>query len=486
MARDSEYRELSNKYQLAVAQIRELTDQMAAKGKMWQEYEAKCEIVDKHSRKLCEKILAKDRSEMVLGDAKTWYQYTTDELIQKAMDSFDKYVLERTKLMNDIMTVAEERGRALESLTEQIETMMQSGNVSAPHSAEEMLQQAEKTASEKSALDKVSNKTREAAAAGRIDVVIEEEEDLTNAEIEEYQRLADTAEQIKLTASSVKQVPSNTKLAAKKKAEENAAMAHVVDIKDHIAKCNDSDWALIEVIGKKGLSRYQDIERELMLDSEMLKSAIRSASTKLTSMGAVQKETFTLPVSSKSTFYQLSVIGKRMFKYHFNEEPCLSEIERVVKEHDNAEHGYGIMEACQVLEESGLYDEVSCYNRDKAIEVEVEGQKLKYIPDIICQAHKGYKMYIEYERGTHHQVDFNMKLNKMCKVTRFLYIIAPNVKTLKVLKEKVDIWIRSYISDKPKKMTIRMGTINDLRKESTEYPLEYDLNKGTEPVKTPF
>jgi len=115
---DREYNSLLQKYNLAVTQIGEMRDQMATKNRLTAEYEAQCEVVEKHARKLCELILAKDRSEMVLGKAKTWSSYSTDELIAKATAFFVEYVKAHTEKLQKLMAEIERRGDEIESLNE--------------------------------------------------------------------------------------------------------------------------------------------------------------------------------------------------------------------------------------------------------------------------------------------------------------------------------------------------------------------------------
>ena len=48
-----------------------------------------------------------------------------------------------------------------------------------------------------------------------------------------------------------------------------------------------------------------------------------------------------------------SEIGVRLFRKKFNMQPVLSETAKIIKEHDNLEHGYSIVDLEKVLMDSG-------------------------------------------------------------------------------------------------------------------------------------
>ena len=478
-----DYDSLMSSYLRACDRVRQLEEDAEMKSEQWNAYSVNCEVVDKHARKLCEKILAKDKNQMVLGDAKTWHAISTDELISMASESFDKYNSQRTLVINNILAESERRGREIESLKDQIEIMIREGRVGDIQTVEDVTAAAEKRKKDGDTLSKVSFKTQEAFNAGRIDVIIESDDDnYVDGEMNTFKELMNTAEQVRLTSNSIPHIRSAKKEEDMKAAENEVVMTHMVDLKTHIEKCGDVEWQVLHTIGSKGISRYRDIEAEITQDTKFLNASVRNATSVLLNLGALEKDTFKLPISAKSIFYHLSVIGRRLYKYRFNEEPCISEIERVIAEHDNAEHGYGIIDIQRILENNGSYTEVSSYNRDKAIEVTIEDKKYKYIPDLIAKSKKGYTEYFEYERGTHHQSDFNLKIDKMCKVTRFINIVAPNRKIMADIKVKVDAWIGTRDPQSIKNHILRICTANDIKTQAG-YPIEYRFSKSLEPIK---
>lgn len=480
--RDSEYETLLSKYNMAVALNRDLREQMETKDRQRQDYEEKCDIVDKHARELCEKILAKDRIEMTLGDAKTWHSISTDDMIKKAMASFARYCQERTELLNKVMKIAEQRGLELESLKDQISRLMRNGNAGALASADEMLQQAEKEREVKEIISKAPNSTQKAIAEGRVEAIIEENDECEDKEIEAIQQMIEISNQAKLTERSIPVVRTPQKSELIKKADEAAIQPHMIRLDKIMEQYGDAEWNVLQVIGKLGLSKTQDILskcHEIFPDDTDWKSR-KALNTLRAAGGPLDSMSVTLPISKHNILVKLNDIGERIYETHFGEKPVKAEMDAVRAEHDNPEHGYGILDLKKLLEETGRYESVSCYNRQSPFNLEINGVALKYIPDLICKGPK-FTDYYEYERANHLQSDFNMKCNKMCKVTRFLNFVTDNIKSTKKINEQVKAWIATRKPETLKGITVRIGTADSIRNNG-KWLVVYNLNKGTEPI----
>lgn len=479
MSKNIEYQKLLNTYNTLVAKTSELEEQYKDSIKAWKQYEQRQDVVNDHARKLCEKILAKDKKEMTLGNAKSWHSYSTDDLILKAMDSFDSYVSDNIKLIQQLFDVAEDRGRKLDALKEQIAAMVTGSNMSAS-SVEEIIEESEQKSKDNIAKDKAPNAVKKAAAEGKIELIIEEDSDASDDELRNYIDMRERALETQLTPRSIPVANSTRKEKMMKKAEEAAAQIHIVDIENYINKCSDKEWEVLEAIGTCGISRLKDIAEYINNSHGTLIATVRRAINSLVAMNAITEERVSLPLSSQSKFYCLSDMGKRIYKHHFSQNPVVSELESVIAEHDNASHGYGILEVEKVLIESGKYKSVSSSNRNNPIPVKVNGESLKFIPDIIAKTDR-YTEYFEYEMGTHNQVNFNIKCEKMCRVTKFLNFVAPNREIAKTLKGKVDIWLRDKDISIIKSHIIRIGTTVSLKDDSSWF-FEYHLKSGKEPV----
>ena len=131
MARDSEYELLLSKYNVSIAKTQDLQEQIRIKEGAWKAKEAHYKHVDKLTRELCEKILARDRNEMVLGREYSWAKLDTEDLVLKADASYRTYNANRSELLQKIMDVAETRRAQIESLEDQIRQMIANGTAGA-------------------------------------------------------------------------------------------------------------------------------------------------------------------------------------------------------------------------------------------------------------------------------------------------------------------------------------------------------------------
>lgn len=479
---DTQFKTLLSKYNVLLARCRDLEEQNNVNTRHWKAEEERFKQVEDLIRKLCETILAKDHKEMVLGESKSWYSTPVDELIIRAHKSYREYNQETTRILLAIQEEAEKRRMKIEGLEDQIQQYL-SGNVAlAP--PDELTVEGRDTAAEP-ARDKTG--LTSAAEAGRIELIIEEssDSDMDAEDLSPISELMEISEQSKLTSNAVPVRDSVKKAHALERERENAMMSHLIDLSDLEKRFNDVMVLVLSVIGEKGVAKYPEIEQLVMeADNRLVKNKVRIAVQEMYKMKVLDQEILKLPISPRFFVYKLTDIGVRLYRKRFGKTPAVSEIDRVRKEHDNLEHGYGIMAVEKVLAECGRYKEVHIFNRKRAIPISGD---IKYIPDLICIPVKGhYSEYIEYERGTHTQTDFNVKCNKMCKVTRFLNFVAPNrTVVMKRLRPQIDKWIEERGAESLKNIHIRITTPSELRTADINdaWLIVYDLNKGAEPIK---
>ena len=262
-------------------------------------------------------------------------------------------------------------------------------------------------------------------------------------------------------------------------------MPHVVDLNDFENKFNEFMWKMVEVIGMTGTAKYphidQIVKKEMLYFSE---NQLRKAATKLTGMNVLKHTELNLPLTPRITLYSLTPIGDRLFRKKFKVAPVPSEMVKVIKEHDNLQHGYGILDLAQLLADSDKYKKVYTFNRAQPLRFDNGTQ---YIPDIMCRNLDGKtKTYFEYERGNHTQKDFNAKCDKMCIVTEVLNFVAPNQKDLaKKLYPLIKEWIKKKGSSEYSNTIIRLTTPRDLkacRLNEHAWKIVFDLSQGIEPV----
>lgn len=302
---------LLSQYNLLLSRYKELEERYREQLTQWSERETYFKKIEQASRKLCEAILVKDSNEMVLGSNYSWRNLATDEMIHKATNSFRDYNKNRTKLMQQIMDLAESRRFQIESLEDQIAQFISGDN---PHglatSTEEIVAQAEKKRDIEAAKDRAPNMVKSAAESGKVQLIIEDADEIEiEGEMTQVKDLMDKNEQAKLTSHSIPVQESSKKKKKMKKAKDDAIMAHVVDLHVYEERMTDSMWTILHVIGAYGLSKYPEIEAKVLEGTDLRKTKIRSSMQALFKMDAVTQEVLNLPLSPKCFVYKLSDIG---------------------------------------------------------------------------------------------------------------------------------------------------------------------------------
>ena len=91
MAGDKSYMILLNKYNVLLAQSKDLKEQLEKQKMESQRLLDRSSVIEKNIRELCEDILAKDPSEMKLGVEYSWDKIELLKLIQKSNNAFHHY-----------------------------------------------------------------------------------------------------------------------------------------------------------------------------------------------------------------------------------------------------------------------------------------------------------------------------------------------------------------------------------------------------------
>lgn len=503
MAKDKEYEILFQQYQRAIAKAKDLQEQLDTKNDQWQQRNGDFDIIEKNVRELCEDILAKDNKEMVLGRDYSWATTPVNELILKARKVFKEYNASRTDLMRKIMDTSEDRRDQIESLKEQIIFMKTQGVQSGQSelSEDELQEQIDKELEEKKKQEQVikdsksmSPAVQQAIKSGNLDVstfheamseggiyVVEEDFDLDDDEIVDGQvvriskekklrkEAVEDASKMKLTKKSIPITKSkkaiNDKKELKKKLDKEYTMNILSDLEK---KISEHGWVIIDVIAKYGHSKANVIIEQALLEAEKSglktsKSRMRTNLTDLSNIGILKKEPVHSPYT-KFFAYSLTTEGARIFKAKYNEEPILSEMDRIIAEHDNVEHGYGIKEVSERIVQSECFETVEIWNRKNNV-ITISGN-ITYIPDIVCTSKNGEHTYIEYELNNYGQRQFNIKCNKINACTNTINFIVPDRVKAEQIMEKLVKWAETKPKDgKMRHVIVRVTTAGALNGE---------------------
>ena len=173
---------------------------------------------------------------------------------------------------------------------------------------------------------------------------------------------------------------------------------------------------------------------------------------------------------------RLTDIGAMVYMVIFKRNAGKFEHERLSKEHDNAAHGYMILDTKSILEEKGIYYSVSMDRSQNTIQLH-DGHQC--IPDVMG-LRTGEMDFYEVECGNHHQADFDNKLNKLARVTKCINIVGPNRNVVtKKLKKQVESWIEynGRIDLLRRGITVRLTTITDLKNDKWTYIYDMTMDE---------
>lgn len=502
---DDSYNILLSKYNRLIARFRDLEKQMEEKEAVWKEMEQNFRINESLARELCELVLAKEPREMVLGSEYSWGKLDLRTLLQKSKVVFASYNDSRTQLLKTIQETAEERRLQIESLKLQISSSMQELRSAPPLPTAKSEPEPQPESSPPPVVKKevpaetmrrVNYNMQQAAKEGALEIqLIEEDGDVSLSDIAQQQGMAKLGEVISLERSGIKISPSARKQRAVEQERKRVVEAMMVDVGDIRERMNERKWLVLEVIGSTGYYERSQLKTAFIdlykkrndSDRKITDGGFSYELKNLVDLGVLILDTnIQHPLKSNFGVYSLSEIGKRLYEQQFGKKPVASERDTLIAQHDNLEHGLGIKTLKEIMEATGSFSSVTMDRQTNTIHID---DSTTYIPDIIARDKaKGFTMYLEYERDTHNQSNFNIKLNKMAKVTKYLNIVAPNLGTAEGLIAKVDKWIELRGGHKGLRgIRVRITTLKRLEgaasiNDDRSWYAVYNLNESATPV----
>lgn len=518
MARDKDFEILKEKYNLAITKAKDLKEQLDLKEEQWQERNEQFDIIEKNCRELCEKILAKDPNEMVLGTDYSWATTPVLELITKAKRVFAEYNASRTDIMRKIMDVAEERRNEIEVLKEEIMELKTKGGDATIYkedveeTVKKLKERKEEEKRTKKAVKSMSPAIQQAYEEGDIElktvknaiksgnaVVIEDDADIDfdddevtdedvhikSTEKALLQAAVEDGAMVRATHTSIPVSRTKKEITDKKELKKKMEGAFTeIAYNELVDKISENGWLIIKIIGDTGLSVAKDIYDKAMELYTMEDKKARKETTDLANISVLRKEKV---ITAKGNFFvfNLTSQGSVLYKKKYGKASSLSEADKMIKEHDNITHGYSIKYAAEAIIASKCFDTVEIWNR-KNHRFDLEGG-LYVVPDIYCEK-GGASTLIEYELDHYSSKDFNQKCLKICKVTSKVCFVAPNQGTAEKIVEKMKIFLKKYenssvLRHKTFRVTTYKGLIDtDINKDENWMYL-YRTSKDKEFVK---
>lgn len=477
---DRRYNQLLSAYNRLKANLESISDALEQKEAQWKRKDIYIDNLDKHARMLCEEILAKEKSEMRLGTEYSWSSVDTVDLLDKAFYSYQSYSKHRTDIMNKIATISEERATIIESLQDEIIHLKRNQRIGSMSESE-----IEEIAEQES---KKSNNDNSYTKSTGIDYTTEEDCDF----VKEDKQSMDTVESLNASYNDNKTVQlhsgrkfreSDTRNQHKNQSKREAIMTNTTHIDDVMSQIKETGWEILRLMGEYGMSERSKITRRILQEKNIdaTESKINTTYRSLQGLGLIRSDTLRLPLQPSFCIHNLTTNGSKIYFAKFGKSATISEWDKIIAEHDNLEHGYGIKELLEVLKEKAVYKNLTMETRTKAIDV---GNGNKCIPDIIGSYNK-MPVYFEYERGTHTPSDFAVKLDKLIKASKIVNIVVPNTD---VAENKIITKIDAYLKEKNvaalKNVVIRIATLKAINNPSlklidnADWQYIYDLNKG--------
>jgi len=247
----------------------------------------------------------------------------------------------------------------------------------------------------------------------------------------------------------------------------------IENVDAYMSAMTDIMWDIMEAIGTEGFAKSNDILNWIDNKSpnKYAKSNVLNSLTTLKKMNIVTADNVSTGYR-RFQIFKFSQKGEEMFKAYFKIEPVESEIDKIIRDHDNVIHGYTIKDACELFLNYHNCTDANMKRQEVSIKLP-NGET--YIPDIIATKENGEKMYIEVELGNTPQKDFNNKCNKMLQVTKNLYFVTDVDETIrKKLEGQVSMWILSIGGkEKVTGTTIYLTTMTLLSKGEFSKVLQY-------------
>ena len=242
----------------------------------------------------------------------------------------------------------------------------------------------------------------------------------------------------------------------------------------------DLGMKTLQIIAYEGISEVPEViksVRTVILFStgqSVSEDGVRGSIQSLWTNGLIEIKEVNTGVRRFNTL-KLRSNGKKFANHFFDKKPIESEWQKFEREHASIEHGYLIKDVKKILEDKKIYDEISMDRHKNFIRI---GDGRASIPDIVCKS-VDRRFYYEVECGTHKQLDFNEKCNKLSMLTREIIIVGQNRQIVGgVLKRQVETWIeKAWDSLAPKDVEVHLTTISDLKNDKWTYCYGMDTSE---------
>lgn len=496
MATDREYEKLKSQYNTALANIKTLEERQKRDVQQWKKYKQKNKILHDNVETLCQQILSKDRREIKLGKEKNWSSEDLGELVRRSTNTFNDILSNFQTKFRQTQRKSDERLRYIEETdlsVEHLETFLENMGITpddiekiknSPSDLEEILEQAkEGFNNDKDLLGALSGNGPEVDPADNKKNPIQIFDEVSDHEKENdfdkfrAEQIDENQENMGVTAHKKMNKYAQKVQNAYKEKVAGIATTNLETVKTVAESFINRDWVVLQVMAEFGVSAQSDIIREVIAMGKRVgerysSETVRNRFGKLQGQNIMIREE-TKGEKGKVIFWKLTAFGRGLYCYHFNKkEENITEClwDKLVRQHDNIEHGYGIFLLKEKIEKTEIFKSVQMFDIEPILLGDKKNGR-KYEPDIVCIDNNDFPTYIEYEVGTTVQRAFTDKCVKMAAVTSTVNIVCPNTDAAYVNMNKIKQWLTSANREELKGIVIRLSTMasisvnKDLRKD---------------------
>ncbi|QUH22032.1 hypothetical protein [Alkaliphilus sp. B6464] len=247
----------------------------------------------------------------------------------------------------------------------------------------------------------------------------------------------------------------------------------IENVNAYMSAMNDVMWDILESIGTEGFAKSTDITDFILdtLGKNYNKSNVLNSISTLKKMNILSSETISTGYR-RFQLFKFTQKGLDMYRDYFKKEPVESEIDKMIRDHDNIIHGFTIKDTMELLLQ--YHDCTHATMERSEVQIKLADGKT-YIPDVVATKNDGGKIYVEVELGNTPQKDFNEKCRKMLEVTKDLYFVTDvEEKMKKKLEGQISMFILSIGGkEKISGVTFYLTTMTQLSKGEFAKTMQY-------------
>lgn len=481
MVADNDYRELLNKYNILISKYDDMVETNSQNEAEWKREEAEYNDLCDRVRELCENIFNKSQ------EVQNTSGKNMQELVHSTKLVFEEYSHKRNEIIKYIVKESEDKSAEIENLKNKISQILVSENSSTSANTTNTENDIDDEVEEINEPEKEEKPHSKLKSFGKkksknIETVIE-----GDADEEEKSRNLIAAAAAENTSDIIKKTPafSPSFKAPKPKVSREPSGEDYDKVKATADRLKDLHWEILTTIGKYGYSRMTKIVDAF--GGRRTEGTIRQGINTLKSMGLLAVDPAVNPFSKNLMVYHITEAGSMVYKYKYHQNPVKSEMKKIIIEHDNLEHGYGILFLYELmLQDPVRFTEVSMFNKQNPIDYGSGNNKEVYIPDIRFKENGKTLTFYEYERGNQGQLDYERKMNKLLRVTRYIYFIVDTKDTLDKMIKIVSKWVDKKNPKELDGCKLKICTATYFRdklitNKTALWQAEYDFSKSLKP-----